>query len=1215
MAGSVTERDPLEAIASEYMQRLRQGQQPTMEEYCQRYPELAEAIRDLFPVITSVERIKVRRHRLSSGRAALGMPQIKQLGDFQLLREIGRGGMGIVYEALQQSLGRRVALKVLPRQTLLDEKQLRRFEREARMAAKLHHTNIVPVFGVGVHDGYHFYVMQLIVGAGLDRLVFHLRELIEQSRAASDPASRKVAASVTEIARSLLDGQLTASVSEISTGSLQPANAAGNGAPPVESADRADRPGSHEPIGPPADVLRMAATPSGQMQDLARSAARSADADIEADAGAEADAEADAQAALPADASIDVPLQASYWRGVARVGLQAAEALDYAHQQGVLHRDIKPGNLLLDSVGTLWITDFGLSKALEGDDVSRTGDLAGTLRYMAPEQFQGETDPRSDVYSLGLTLYELMTFRPAFMAANRSQLIQQVMNSEPPRPRKLNPHVPLDLETIVLKAIAREPARRYATARDLADDLRRYIEDLPIHARRASLFEHAWRWCRRNPAIASLATLAGVLLLAVLAGITAGYRRERMHSERVEATAQLSLAALEKIFDRFVPNRTGPHSTSGVDNMTAQEVFAPSSSAVLSEETAALLEELLVFWDRLAADDATNVYLQEKSADARRRVGDIYQRLGDFDKSIQAYTEAIALYDRLRTTAPAGRDAALAHTAKTYNELGRVYLVTWQTQPAHEAWGKALEILRNLAGSPSADPELRYELARTHYLLAWRLRPDEANTEQAESGANGAGRGIPLPFGGPGRGGPGGPGGPGGRGGPGDGRFDRDDGPGDRRAAGDRGDERRGRDDNERNDNERSDGERGDRRDRDERGDRRDEDRREGDGRNGGRRDGDRRSRDGDGRGRDNRRWPPIDTANLQQAIDILRELVHRYPNVPEYRHLLASCLSELVPDRLPDRSEVQLAYEREALQILEKLVADYPQLPDYQLSLAQVLGRVDVDPNGFNGGANNGASPAQELIDRLQNAVVLAEHLVSEHPHVPDYSVVLSNLYLKQARIFMGTRDWQRASLAAQKGVAHQKQFGRRFPHAANQQLVLSMLQGELAWILVGQNELDEAAAVTRELITSLESQDAAKSRDFFHRLALVNLEGNLAWILARSGDTSGAQQIVTKLIADMEAMEREQDEQPREWRWRRRGAIPWIKRGLQEDLTRLQNGQWVDGSFIGQWFRPPALQPDNRIEGRGGRDERPPFREPPGDPSTSRSTSGRPFRPPLED
>src|SRR5262249_12589236 len=170
-----------------------------------------------------------------------------------------------------------------------------------------------------------------------------------------------------------------------------------------------------------------------------------------------------------------------YWQSVARVGVQVADALAHAASQGGLHRDIKRSNLLLDDTGNVWVTDFGLAKAdSDGDNLTHTGDIVGTLRYMAPERFNGQEDFRSDVYSLGLTLYEMLTLRPAFDEADRSKLVKQVLHGEPVRPRKLTKAAPRDLETAGLKATARDPAHRYQTPGPMAGDRQRFLDGRPL---------------------------------------------------------------------------------------------------------------------------------------------------------------------------------------------------------------------------------------------------------------------------------------------------------------------------------------------------------------------------------------------------------------------------------------------------------------------------------------------------------------------------------------------------------------------------------------------------------------------------------------------------------------------------------------------------------------------------------------------------------------
>jgi WD40 repeat protein len=225
--------------------------------------------------------------------------------------------------------------------------------------------------------------------------------------------------------------------------------------------------------------------------------------------------------------------EAEYCRGVARVGAQVAEALAYAHRQGILHRDVKPSNLLLDAQGTVWVTDFGLAKAEGADELTHTGDIVGTIRFMAPERFEGQSLPQSDVYALGVTLYELLTLRPAFDDTNKARLIDKVLHESPVPPRRLDPRVPRDLETVVLKCLAKEPAERYASAEAVAEDLKRFLADRPVKARRASSAERLWRWCRRNPAVASL--LGCVALLLVSVAVVSTFAAVRMDQAAREA--------------------------------------------------------------------------------------------------------------------------------------------------------------------------------------------------------------------------------------------------------------------------------------------------------------------------------------------------------------------------------------------------------------------------------------------------------------------------------------------------------------------------------------------------------------------------------------------------------------------------------------------------------------------------------------------------------
>jgi WD40 repeat protein len=422
-------------------------------------------------------------------------PRLERLGDYRILREIGRGGMGVVYEAEQESLGRRVALKVLSAGSLLDPKQVRRFEREARAAARLHHTNIVPVFGVGRQDDHNYFVMQFIAGLGLDAVLEDLRRLRRANSEAGRAAvlvpevHRDAGPTAAEVARSLIAGRF-AEDGPIPLGATVTDSGAGeDGAAPP-------------PIAPAA---RPAADPSA--------------------------------VALPGSSELSASdPDRQYFRSVARVGIQVAEALEYANRQGILHRDIKPSNLLLDGRGNVWVADFGLAKTGDADDLTHTGDILGTIRYMAPERFQGLCDARSDVYSLGLTLYELVALRPAYEAPDRPALIERVLHEEPERLKKLAPGVPRDLETIVAKASAREPAGRYATAGALAEDLKRFVEDRPIRARRVSSMERLARWCRRNKILAASVGVAALALVAVAVVSLLHADRQARHASELRTT-------------------------------------------------------------------------------------------------------------------------------------------------------------------------------------------------------------------------------------------------------------------------------------------------------------------------------------------------------------------------------------------------------------------------------------------------------------------------------------------------------------------------------------------------------------------------------------------------------------------------------------------------------------------------------------------------------
>jgi tRNA A-37 threonylcarbamoyl transferase component Bud32 len=350
----------------------------------------------------------------------------ERFGDYELLEEVARGGMGVVYKARQTSLNRVVALKMILAGRLADEEEVRRFRREAEAAAGLEHPGIVAVHEVGQHQGQHFFSMALVDGESL--------------------------------AHRLLSGPL----------------------PPREGAD---------------------------------------------------------------------------------LVAQLADAIAYAHSRGVVHRDLKPANVLLGQDGRPRVTDFGIAKQLGGDGgLTATGQLVGTPGFMAPEQARGDkgVGPAADVYGLGAVLYALLVGRAPFQGATAVETINQVLNQEPAAPRQLNAAVPRDLETICFQCLEKDPRKRYASAGELAEDLRRFLGGEPVRARPVAALGRAWKWARRRPAVAALLLVSvvgpGVLAIVVLL-LTRGAveRAEDMLTDRLlendRTTAKLVASILDDELD------------------------------------------------------------------------------------------------------------------------------------------------------------------------------------------------------------------------------------------------------------------------------------------------------------------------------------------------------------------------------------------------------------------------------------------------------------------------------------------------------------------------------------------------------------------------------------------------------------------------------------------------------------------------------------------
>jgi thiol-disulfide isomerase/thioredoxin len=541
------------------------------------------------------------------------VPLVGPFGDYDLLGEIARGGMGVVYKARQRTPNRVVALKMILAGQLASPDHVRRFRIEAEEAGNLDHPNIVPIYQVGTVGGQHYFSMKLIEGGSLSEQIGRYR---------------------------------------------------------------------HDP------------------------------------------------------------------RAAARLIAQVARAVHYAHERGILHRDLKPQNILLAD-GQPHVTDFGLAKHLGGTQAdTRSGTIVGTPGYMSPEQAAARKDltTATDVYSLGAILYELLVGKPPFQADTALETLMQVLEKEPPRPRALDPHIDRDLETICLTCLAKDPHRRYGSALALAEDLERWRAGEPIHARPVSTAERAVKWARRRPAAAALLVVIGLAALGLSLGgwwyngrlqaalATAEDRRQEAEQRRHEADEQ-HRAAVANAAEANTQRRAALANAAEArrqrdkvqDNFCKRldeiEDFLTRTDGRLAKYgvPASLRLEFLI--DNLRLSQGL-LEEQGKDADARRQVarlhytiGDLWRQSRDFAKGDAAFRAAIDLRSKLAAEFPKQPDdrndlaMTYAHHAGLFKDHGRV-------ADARRAYERASALEDRLAADFPKDPDYRMRAAYYRFCRA-----------------------------------------------------------------------------------------------------------------------------------------------------------------------------------------------------------------------------------------------------------------------------------------------------------------------------------------------------------------------------------------------------------------------------------------------------------------------------------------------------------------